>query len=233
MSYKKWSRTKKLGVGTAIVAVLAAAAIVIGPSVYASWVSSRQPAPLALPSTGATGSAADAGAADLTGDWRIGTPSQAGYRVSEVLFGRHVDVAGRTDKVTGGATVRGGRLTKVAATVDMASVATDETMRDAQYRGRIMSTDRYPTSTFTLARPVALPTKGGRFTLPVTGRLQVHGTTRTLRTTLTVQAGSDRIDVLGSVPVTFSDYGIPAPSMTGISVEDHGTIEFRLALARA
>jgi hypothetical protein len=39
--------------------------------------------------------------------------------------------------------------------------------------------------------------------------------------------------VTGSIPVTFADWGIPNPSFSGITTEDHGTVEFLVNLTHA
>ena len=64
------------------------------------------------------------------------------------------------------------------------------------------------------------------------GQLSVRGVTRDVSVDLDVQAAADRIDVAGSIEVTFADYDIPEPGFAGISVDDHGTIEFLLQLDR-
>ncbi len=49
---------------------------------------------------------------------------------------------------------------------------------------------------------------------------------------LETERTSSGFDVQGDVPVKFSDYGIPSPSLGGtISVTDHGTMEFLLVFA--
>nr|WP_245542796.1 hypothetical protein [Pseudoclavibacter soli] len=37
----------------------------------------------------------------------------------------------------------------------------------------------------------------------------------------------------GSIPITFADFGVTAPSLGFVSVEDHGEVEFLLNLAQA
>jgi hypothetical protein len=38
------------------------------------------------------------------------------------------------------------------------------------------------------------------------------------------------VQVIGSVPVTFADFGVEAPSLGFVTVEDEGSIEFSLQL---
>ncbi|KAB2807909.1 YceI family protein [Pimelobacter simplex] len=233
MSSKKLGSRKLLTIGGVLVA-LVVLAVTVGPWAYGKFVVGEQPDELALPAAGASGaSEPDTTAATdaLDGAWTVGGDSVAGYRVDEVLFGQNVTVVGRTEKVEGEATVAGGTLDGVTMTVDMASVATDEARRDAQYRGRIMDTATYPTATFTQTTPVDLPATGGRFAVTVPGDLTVRGVTRAVEVELDVQASGDALDVAGSIDVVFADFKIPEPGFSGISVDDHGTIEFLLRLA--
>ena len=91
--------------------------------------------------------------------------SQAGYRVSEVLFGQNTTAVGRTDRATGDPTI--------------------------------------------------------------------HGQTNSVTVPLTAQRTTDGFRTSGSIPVTFADYGVDAPNVGGITVEDEGNIEFLLVFAPA
>jgi polyisoprenoid-binding protein YceI len=229
---------KKLLTTAGVLASLLVVGLTVGPLVYEEFVVGDQPDELALPSAEAADSSADdsdgvaADDAALDGTWQVGDDSVAGYRVDEVLFGRDVTVVGRTDQVTGGATVTDGVLSDAKVTVDMASVATDEAQRDAKFRGDIMDTDTYPTTTFQQADAVDLPATSGRFTVTVPGKLTVRGVTRDVDVELEVQAAAEKVDVVGSIDVTFSDYEVPDPGFSGVTVEDSGTIEFLLNLTR-
>jgi hypothetical protein len=41
-----------------------------------------------------------------------------------------------------------------------------------------------------------------------------------------------RIVVIGEVPIVFAEWGIPNPSIPGITTEDAGVLEFNLVLER-
>ena len=47
-----------------------------------------------------------------------------------------------------------------------------------------------------------------------------------------MQRDGDGFEVSGSIPVIFADYAIPNPSFGAVTTEDHGEIEFLLALTR-
>lgn len=220
-------------------AVVAVAVLAVGGTyVYFNFVKEDAPPPLsvsdppAAPTSAAgAGSGADPVSGDITGQWRTGAGSQAGYRVQEILFGQSAEAVGRTDEVQGTMTIDGTTVTTVDVTVDMASVTSDETRRDNQFRGRIMQTDTYPTSRFVLTSPIALasvPTDSTPIEVQATGDLTLHGVTRSVQADLTARRNGTDIEVSGSIPVTFPDYSIPNPSFGPAKVGDNGAVELLL-----
>ena len=114
----------------------------------------------------APAAAAPIDAASMPGTWTIAASSIVGYRVRERLasLSADSDAVGRTNWITGTATIAasGGRLsvTDASFSVDMTSLASDRAMRDNRLRNDGIQTDRFPTSTFKLTQPVALPADG-------------------------------------------------------------------------
>jgi polyisoprenoid-binding protein YceI len=202
--------------------------LIAGPLVYAALEKDAPPA--------ATVRAQPEGAAlsvDTDGTWRIGPGSAAGYRVDEVLNGANNTVAGTTDQVTGSVVVTGNRLAQAEITVDVASIRTDRSQRDAYFRGNVMHVDAHPTAVFRVTEPVDLPQlTGSPVTVPVTGELTVTGVTRPVRVQLAVVRTPEGVAVSGSIPVTFADYGIHAPNLVFVRVEASGSVEFLLHLTR-
>jgi polyisoprenoid-binding protein YceI len=181
-------------------------------------------------------STSPAGGFDPSGEWTISGDSTLGYRVAEVLGGVDTEGAGRTDQVTGSLTIDGPRATEAAFVVDMASVVSDSERRDNQFRTRIMSTDEFPTATFRLTEPIEfgpVPLEGSAITATATGELTLRGVTRSVTFDVEAQLDGGRIGVLGSIPVLFSDYGIPDPSNGFAVVKDNGLLEFILVFDRA
>jgi len=171
--------------------------------------------------------------ADTEGLWVIGAGSELGYRVAEVLFGVPTEGVGRTDQVTGSIRLDGSTLTEASFTVDVASITSDDGRRDNQFRGRIMSASEFPTATFTLTAPADLgveATEGASVTTAVSGDLTLRGVTLPVEVTVEARITDGRLGVLGTVPVVFTDFGIADPSITGITVEPDGLIEFLLVL---
>jgi polyisoprenoid-binding protein YceI len=218
--------------GAASVAVLA----VGGTYVYIHFIEGPAPAPLGLKATkgdvatppGQPGQAASAG--PLAGTWRVTSGSLAGYRVKEVLLGQNNLAVGRTSHVKGDLTINGNTVTAAAFTVAMATIHSDQSQRDVQFDGRIMDVTTYPTGTFTLTRPISLapvPAAGVIKTYKATGKLTLHGHTQEVTFGLKAERTGGRIEVNGSIPVTFADYGIGNPSFGSfVTTQNHGILEF-------
>ncbi len=176
------------------------------------------------------GSPADGGA--VSGRLGPAAGSFVGYRVNEEYLGVGVRTAvGRTGAVTGTVTVDGSHVGAADLRADMTKLRSDQSRRDDTLRFRGIETDRYPTARFTLGRPFALSTAPRR----TIGTLLLHGR----RAPITVSArgqrlAGGRLELVGSAPIRFADFGIEPPSVAGlVSVRDHGVLEFRLVLAPA
>ena len=223
----------------AVVVVLAVA----GPFVYIHFVEGPAPAELTLPkasdtttSTAAGTSGSAAAAASVAGTWRVGAGSLAGYRVQEVLVGQSATAVGRTSQVWGSLSIAGTTVTGGSFSVDMASVVSDQSQRNAQFDGRIMDVAQFPTSTMTLTSPIglgALPADGVVQRYPVRGTLDLHGVTRAVTFTVSAERLDGAIDVLADVPILFSDWDIANPSVAGfVTTADSGTLEVLLHLTQ-
>jgi polyisoprenoid-binding protein YceI len=188
-------------------------------------------------------SAAPLDAASVPGTWSVAEGSVAGYRVRERLasLSADSDAVGRTSSITGSATIAAGgsslSVTAAEFTVDMTSIASDRRMRDNRLRSDGIQTDAYPTSTFKLTGAIALPataTSGAEFDVTLHRDLTLHGVTKTVDIPAQAQLNGTVIQVAGSLTFPFSDYQINAPNIGGfVSVEDHGTLEFLINLAKA
>ncbi|HUF98970.1 MAG TPA: YceI family protein [Ilumatobacter sp.] len=189
------------------------------------------PAGTAAADATVTTAATETPATGTPGTWVATADSTVGYRIKEVLFGIDAEGVGRTNVVDGTLTIDGTTLATTDFTVDMATITSDDSRRDGQFRGRIMSVDEFPTATFTLTAPVELgtePVEGAEVAVSATGDLTLRGVTQTVTFDLTAKLENGRIGVLGDIPVVFADYGIANPSTSGITTEDHGLLEFVL-----
>jgi polyisoprenoid-binding protein YceI len=227
------TRLKKHWKGLTVTAVAAAVALGVGvPYAYIHFVQGEAPAPLALRAD----VAASAPTVPIDGTWRVAAGSQAGYRVHEMLAGQSTTAVGRTSQVSGSIVVAGNTVSAGSVTVDLDSVASDETRRDNKFRTGIMDTAEYPTATFTMTSPATLPSIPGAgqvISVPVTGDLTVHGVTRPVTVTLNASRSGSALNVQGSITVAFADYGVQAPNAGLAVVDPSGQIEFLLDLTHS
>ncbi len=233
-----------------------------GPFLYIHFFNGSTPAALSLPtasgSAAASSAAASAGrrrrtapagtatastaaSGSLAGGWTAGSGSVVGYRVNEVLVGQNTTAVGRSTSVTGHLTISGTTATAATFSVAMDTVHSDKSQRDAQFDGRIMDVNKYPTGTFTLTTPIdlaPLPAAGVIKSYTAHGKLTLHGATRAVTFTLTAERGTKdgaaQIEVAGHIPVLFSDYDIQNPSLGGfVTTQDNGLLEFLLVFTKA
>jgi polyisoprenoid-binding protein YceI len=218
-SGRRWALT--------IVVVVLVLAIAV-PYIYIHFVEGSAPKKLSLTNLGATGGAPVA----LDGAWHVTSGSQAGYRVDETLLGQHNTAVGRTDSVSGSMDVSGTTVKSATFVVDMASVKSDQRLRDRTYASRIMDTSAFPTSTFTLTKSIDFgkpPASGVPVSMNATGKLTLKGVSRTVTAHLEAEHNGGTIEVVGQIPVTFADWKIDAPVFPGVAQgQDHGTVEFLL-----
>lgn len=221
-------------VSAGVVALLAGAAIA-GPIIYRdAVVEPAHAVPTLDPADTASG--ASVTPQELQGEWRVGDGSFAGYRVREVLNGTNVTVTGRTEQVTGALTVSDAALTSASIEVDVASIATDSGSRDSYFRGTAMRAGKFPTATFELTEPVvadAIPQPGAPQRTRATGELTLAGVTRVVTVELQAMLHGTTGQVVGVIPITFTDFGVDAPKLGFVSVEDAGSVEFSLQLTRS
>ena len=233
---RTWLRWLIGGIAAVVVILIAA------PFIYIHFIEADPPPPLTLPdrapttvpARGSGSTTPTAGA--LTGKWSVASDSIVGYRVKEVLFGQDNDAAGRTNAVTGSVTFDGTTVTAAEMTADLTSVSSDRPQRDRQFQGRIMDTAQFPNATFKLTKPIALgkvPPDGETITVDATGDLTLHGVTKSVTTPIKARKTGELVEINGSIPITFRDYEIPDPSFGGISVQDHGTLEFLVNLNKS
>lgn len=184
----------------------------------------------------AAGPPALASSGSIEGTWKVDPASQAGYRAKEILFGQEVTAVGRTHAVTGDMTIQGTTVSAASFTVDLTKVTSDRSQRDRQFQGRIMDTRQFPTATFELSAPIALgdlPADTTEVTVQAGGKLTLKGRTNDVSFPLKARRNGATIEVNGTLPVTFADYGIDNPSGGPAQVGDTGEVEVLLAFAKA
>jgi polyisoprenoid-binding protein YceI len=211
----------------AVVLVATVAAIGLGAQAFVSgW---SQP-PLHLPET-----AAAAPTGMLDGQWTVGTGSVAGFRIEQTVLGLHGDIVGRTDRVTGGASVSGTQVVEASFAVDLTSLTGKG--RPVPRLQTSLETDVDPTATFTLDGPLDLGgdlAGGTTATFTVDGGLAMRGQTHPVSATIQVRRDGDTVEVSGSIPVDLAAWGVGPFEDAGPlgSIAGHGTAEFLLVLVR-
>ena len=230
---KRW---KWLAGGLGVLVVLGVA----GPFVYIHLIEGPAPAKLSLPTSHpkstSTSSGASTASSDVNGTYHVGSGSAAGYRVSEVLVGQHSTAVGRTSKIWGSISISNDEVTSGTFTVDMASVVSDQSQRNARFDGSIMDVSQYPTATLTLTEPIDLgtiPAEGAAARYNAVGSLDMHGVTKSVSFPVTAERVGSAIDALADIPITFSEWNIANPSVGGfVTTANTGTLEVLVHLTQ-
>ncbi len=169
-------------------------------------------------------------------DFSSATGTFAGFRVAEKLsqIGSTTAV-GRTGSVSGTLSIAGSSVTDASFTVDLTTITTDRDRRNSQVQ-RALDTGQFPKATFTLTEPITLPADaidGAEVSVDAVGDLTIHGKTQEVTIPLKAKLKGSTMVVVGSVDLTFSDFGVSVPKAPIVlSVDDHGTMELQLLLTR-
>jgi polyisoprenoid-binding protein YceI len=126
-------------------------------------------------------------------------------------------------------------VTTATFTVEMATLVSDSDRRDRQVAGRILDVASYPTSTFELLEPITLTPEslnGSELAVTAKGTLTLRGVSKDVSVPLVAQLVDGTISVNGTIEIIFADWGIPDPSVSAISVEDRGLLEFLIVFGR-
>jgi polyisoprenoid-binding protein YceI len=200
--------------------------------------SSPQKLALSSPAPSISASAASTAA---SGTWTVDSGSQAGYRVREKLasFSAPSDAVGRTTAVTGTLTLTqaasGYSVDSAAFTVDVSQLSSDQSRRDQRIHSQGLQSDRYPSASFKLTSPIALPADAGNgqtMHVSATGDLTIHGVTKSVTIPIDARLGS-KVELVGSITFPFSQFSMTPPSIGGfVTVENNATMEFQLLLIR-
>ncbi len=170
-------------------------------------------------------------------DYESATGTFVGFRISEELASiGSTEAVGRTNAVTGSMTISETTVTDASFTVDMTQITTNESRRDNRVQSAL-NTQQNPNATFTLTEPIELgadAASGAEVTATAKGDLTINGVTKAVEFPLQAKLVDGTVVVVGSLDVTFSDFGVEVPSAPVVlSVDDHGTLELQLLLTRS
>jgi polyisoprenoid-binding protein YceI len=160
--------------------------------------------------------------------------SFVGYRVTEKLFANisETEATGRTNNVNAAMKVAGTTVSDVTVSADLRDLKSDSGLRDGRIRSEGLESDRFPEAKFVLSQPITLPaapTAGQTLKTDAKGRFTLHGVTKDVTITLDGRWDGKQIQVVGSMPIAFADYGITAPKAPAVaSIDDHGEMELQL-----
>lgn len=176
----------------------------------------------------------------LDGTWVVGGGgSFVGYRVQEELANIGAATAvGRTEQITGELEIAGGVIEAIDIEIDMTTLVSDRSQRDAALRTRGLETETFPAAGFTLTDPVDLlgtPAIGEEISVTVTGDLTLHGTTNGIDIPVQAQlVDGNTIVAVGSIEIALADYAIEAPiGLSVLTIGDVGVVELQLTFTRS
>ena len=177
--------------------------------------------------------------ADLAGAWALAEDGESfvGYRIGETFADIGTATAvGRTSDLSAELDFDGAQITRVVIVADLRTLRSDQSRRDQALRSRGLETDTYPTATFTLSEPIAIDEaalSGGLIEQSVRGTLELHGVANEVEIALTGQLVDGLAVIVGSSEIALADYEIvPPTNFRVVSIEDSGTMEFQIILAR-
>ena len=236
---------RKFLIGGAVLVVV----VLAGLGVYAyqfftpQKTSSAGTTPLAL----GTPSSSPAVGGSLAGKWTVTSGSSAGYRATEQFAGQNGpnQAVADTTGVTGSMTIAsaGDQLVaqQLKVVVDLTQLHSSDAaanrgnlQRDRFVGPNFLQTDQFPNATYQVDS-ISIPAGaagGGQQQLATHGKLTIHGTTKNVDIPMTGQVTGDKIEVVGSVGIDMTDYGVQPPSLQFTSVQPQVKIAFHLVFAR-
>ncbi len=188
---------------------------------------------------------APAAGSGLDGTWTVSPSSCSlpdcfvGYRVTEKLFANISDTeaTGRTDSVNATMKIDGTTVTDVTVSADLRNLTSDNNFRDGRIRSEGLESDKYPEAKFVLSEPItlaAVPAAGETVKTEAKGKFTLHGVTKDVTISLEGRWDGKQVQVVGTMPIAFSDYGITAPTAPAVaSVDDHDEMEMALFFDRS
>ncbi|OIR42316.1 hypothetical protein BJP08_03060 [Corynebacterium sp. NML140438] len=177
---------------------------------------------------------------DINGDWQVqkrpgANATSVGFTFDEVLPGEAKTTSGSTSGVEGEVHIEAGVLQAGKVLVDMTNLTTDSDVRDNNVRRKILHTDQFSTSSFTITEPIDLsevPRDGSVGSVEVIGDLTIHGETNRVTAPFDVALSGSHLIVAGDVPFNRLDYGVETPEFVAAKIAETGTLNIRLNMAK-
>jgi polyisoprenoid-binding protein YceI len=233
------SKLVKIAMAVVVVVVLGGAAV---------WYFTMRDTSAPTATLDAIGAASDqatptgAQGAKVDGTWTVqpGSGVFIGYRINEKMVpaGNVKTVNGRTPAVDGTLTVAGDTVTAVTIKADVTKLDSGEPLREQILTNVGLETGKFPTATFALREPLklpAVPAAGSEISVVAKGALTAHGVTHPIDVPLKARWDGDRLKVAtadAGAAFVMADWGIELPKVPITEVDNHGTLELQLLLAR-
>ena len=169
-------------------------------------------------------------------DYESATGTFVGFRIEEELASIGSTTAvGRTGDVTGSMVIDGTTVTEASFEIDVSTITTNESRRDENasplWRPASSHGDLHLGRT---DRARGRGPGGEAVSATAVGDLTIHGVTQRVEFPLEAQLVQDTVVVVGSLDITFADYGVEVPdAQIVLSVEDHGILELQLLLTKS
>jgi polyisoprenoid-binding protein YceI len=163
------------------------------------------------------------------------TGNEARYRAREQLVGRDLenDAIGKTSDVSGRLVVEpNGTVIRDSSkiVVKVASLASDQSRRDAFLRRRTLETDKFPEVTLvprTFDGIASLLAPGQSATFSLIGDLTIHGVTRPTTWHVTARADGPAMVGTATTAFTFKDFNLDQPKVPIVlSLQDTLKLEY-------
>jgi len=191
------------------------------------------PAPLALPGDAGTASGSASGQAAVDGVWSAGPGSIVGWRAQQELLGQQSTLSGRTGKVWGSLTISDGSVSQGTFTVDMAAL-TSSLSKTTQ--SSVFDVKADPVGTLVLTAPIAIgsvPADARVEHFPAAAVLTLHGVSRPVTFTASVERVGNSICVLADISLAFGAWNISVQGVPWLAdIQSPGTIELLLDLTQ-
>ena len=163
----------------------------------------------------------------------VSEQSEASYEVQEQFLNRNLPskAIGKTNAVEGTFQFTSdgkptGQVTKI--TIDLRTLASDNSMRDRRIRSQWLQSDTYPYATFVSTGVEGVPdsyTEGQEVSFKLLGNLTIHGVTRPVTFDVTGKLAGDTVTGSATTQVLMKDFGFDPPSVAGIlTVQDGVTV---------
>lgn len=119
-----------------------------------------------------------------------------------------------------------------AFTVNLKTIASDKSMRDARVQNLGLETSKYPTATFTATKVTgfdrSLPA-GQEQTLQLSGTLDLHGVKKDVTWDVKAKRDGNIITALATLKFNFADFSIPVLNIANfVSVQDSVTLQVQI-----